>query len=91
MHGTVWVAKHLPGKQNVAANAISRGNLPLFFHQVPTAAREPTLIRQELVEIIGLHPPDWTSLFWRTQLANILSWVLLHRHNAPTEVANNSS
>ena len=36
-------ATHIAGKQNVAADALSRDNLPLFFQQVPQAAdREAT-------------------------------------------------
>lgn len=38
----VLMEEYLPGRLNEAADAISRGNLPLFFRQVPTAARHPT-------------------------------------------------
>ena len=35
------MAEHLPGKQNEAADVLSRDNCFLFFYQVPTASREP--------------------------------------------------
>ncbi len=75
VHGVALVAEHLPGKQNEAADALSRGNLSLFFRQVPTAARESTLIPQELLEILVLNQPDWTSVFWRSRFTNILRWA----------------
>ena len=67
----VLVAEHLPGRLNVAADAISRGNLPLFFQQVPTAAQCPTTIPQELLDILVAHQPDWTSAHWRSRFAVI--------------------
>ena len=67
-------ADHLPGKQNGAADALSRGNLPLFFHQVPAAAQEPTRIPQALRDIVVTGQPDWTSSSWRTRCASILQW-----------------
>ena len=50
----VLMEEYLPGRLNEAADAISRGNLPLFFRQVPTAARHPTAIPQELLDILDL-------------------------------------
>ena len=35
-------AAHIPGKDNMAADAISRDNLPLFHSQVPQAAKDPS-------------------------------------------------
>ena len=43
------VAQHLPGRENVAADALSRDNLPLFYQQVPSATPHPTPIPEELV------------------------------------------
>lgn len=59
VHAMTLVAKHLPGKENDAADAISHGNLPVFFYQVPQAA-----IPKELLDILVLNQPEWTSAFW---------------------------
>ena len=40
----VLYAIHLPGKQNEAADALSRDNLPLFFEQVPQAEKKTTAV-----------------------------------------------
>ena len=40
-HQFTLVAKHIPGKNNEAADAISRNNLPLFYSQVPNAMGSP--------------------------------------------------
>lgn len=65
-------AQHLPGRENVAADALSRDNLPLFLQQVPRAKRDPTLLPQELVQALILHQPDWTSVSWRNLFNSIL-------------------
>ncbi len=68
-------AEHIPGKLNVAADSLSRNNLPLFLHQVPSAARHPTPIPAELNQALVLHQPDWTSESWRTWFASTLQKV----------------
>ena len=65
-NGTNVFAEHLPGKDNVAADALSRNNLPLFRQQVRQAAQLPTILPQELVLALVTHQPDWTSQKWRT-------------------------
>ena len=69
-------ASHIAGKQNVAADALSRDNLPLFFQQVPQAAgREATKIPVELIKLLVLRQPDWTSASWRSLFEAILQKV----------------
>ena len=58
-------AQHLPGRDNVAADALSRDNLPLFHQQVRQAASSPTPIPDELLQTLILHQPDWMSQSWR--------------------------
>ena len=69
------VAQHLPGRENVAADALSRDNLPLFYQQVPSASRHPTPIPEKLVWALILHQPDWTSQMWRQWFSSILQKV----------------
>ena len=68
-------AQHLPGRENVAADALSRNNLPLFLQQVPGAKQDPTLLPQELVQALILQRPDWTSVSWRNLFNSILQKV----------------
>ena len=59
-HFTAY-AVHLPGVQNVAADALSRNDTSSFFQQVPIASRMPVLVPLELMEALIFHQPDWTS------------------------------
>ena len=59
-----FVAEHIPGVINVAADAISRNNLPLFHSivpQIPQAA-----IPQPVMELLVTNRPDWGSKSWTT-------------------------
>ena len=57
-------ARHIPGTQNGAADAISRDNLPLFFSLLQVADRWPAPIPQALVALLVTERPDWTSAAW---------------------------
>ena len=60
--GFTFTAAHIPGIQNVAADALSRGNLMLFcsiFPQVPEA-----LVPPPLWEAIVQRMPDWSCPHW---------------------------
>ena len=69
------LAEHLPGRENVAADALSRGNRDLFFQQVPSSTKEPTAIPKVLLDVLVNHQPDWTSRTWRERCAATLQWV----------------
>ena len=68
-------AVHLPGKNNVAADCLSRDNLPQFFQQVPTASTHPTQLPDELLNALIHHRPDWTSKKWKVWFDSILTKV----------------
>ena len=68
-------AAHVPGRENVAADALSRDKLPLFRTQVPNAAKKPAAVPQELLELLILRQPDWTSADWRSLFASIFQRV----------------
>ena len=74
-HSTNIFAEHLPGKDNVAADALSRDSLPLFHQQVQWAARLPTQLPQELILALVTHQPDWTSPKWRSWFNTTLEKV----------------
>ena len=57
-------ACHIPGQQNVWADAISRNNLPLFFSQAPEMDSQPTQVPPKLTELLVRTQPDWMSPAW---------------------------
>ena len=65
-------AEHVPGEQNVAADAISRNNLSLFSQVLPGASPQPCPIPQSLVELLIVQRPDWTSPSWTALFKNCL-------------------
>ena len=69
------LVEHFPGRENVAADALSRGNRDLFFQQVPSSTKEPTAIPEVLLDVLVNHQPDWTSRTWRERCAATLQWV----------------
>ena len=67
-------AQYLPAAQNVSADALSRGNLPLFFAHNLQVSPMPAIIPKELGELalnISLlwTFPSWTRLFSTTLTA----------------------
>jgi hypothetical protein len=57
-------ATHIPGVSNVAADALSRNDLPRFLQVAPEAAQVPTPIPPQLVDLVAGEQPDWTSPRW---------------------------
>ncbi len=57
-------AQHIPGEQNVVADAISRGKLALLFQVAPGTSPHPSPIPQALHELLVDQQPDWTSPSW---------------------------
>ena len=62
-------AAHIPGTQNVAADAISRNNIPLFLSLQPQAPHVQVMIPQPVMELLITRQPDWGSHTW-THLFN---------------------
>ena len=69
------VARHTPGAENGAADAISRNNLSFFFAQVPRAAAIPTPIPPEAVMALANESVDWLSRNWTRLFVFILNTV----------------
>ena len=58
-------ATHIPGAENIQADAISRDLIvALFFSQVPEACRSPTPIPPPVLALLVEKQPDWTSPTW---------------------------
>ena len=64
LHQFEIVAEHTPGCENIAADAISRDNLPLFRAQVPNAASAPSTIPPISVAFLTSTEIDWLSQDW---------------------------
>ena len=47
-----WVAAHIPGKLNIAADAVSRNNLPLFHLQFPEINTLSSSIPRAVVSLV---------------------------------------
>ena len=57
-------ASHVPGVNNVAADALSRNDFPRFLQAVPEVDRQSSLIPRALVDLLVRERPDWTSPRW---------------------------
>ena len=53
--------EHLPGAQNCTADQLSRYNIHSFFLTNPQADLLPTPLPPELLQIVAVTGPDWTS------------------------------
>ena len=62
-------ASHVTGSKNALADALSRNNVDQFLLLHPQASRRPAPIPQELVDLLIVSRPDWTSSHW-TRLWN---------------------
>ena len=58
-----FTATHIPGKLNIAADALSRNNLSKFFIQAPQADHQPTPVPSALVSLLS-QDITWTSKSW---------------------------
>ena len=68
----VLAPAHIPGKQNEAADHLSRDALSSFFQINPKAKRDPTPLGAELMAALVASQPDWTSETWRSVLRSSL-------------------
>ena len=62
-------ATHIPGVNNVLADALSQNNESLFHSLHPQANQSPTPIPASLLDLLIVEKPDWLSTHW-TQLWN---------------------
>ena len=64
-YDTTITIEHIAGVANVAADQLSRNNTHSFFSSYPQANRLPTLLPPELLQIVAVEGPDWTSPAFR--------------------------
>ena len=53
--------QHIPGSSNLAADYLSRNQLPKFFSCVPQASPLPIPLRPEVLHLVAMGCLDWTS------------------------------
>ena len=70
----LWV-QHIPGSQNIAADAISRNILQVLQEVAPQTSTHPTVISQLIESTVVTQRPDWLSPSWRRMLADLCNWV----------------
>ena len=68
-------AEHVPGAQNVAADALSRNKVTLFHSVFPQAQPNPTQVPQQLTSLLMDPGLTWTSDHWKRLFNDILSMV----------------
>ena len=62
------VARHIPGRGNIAADGVSRNNLDRLFLSRPQAERNPVQVPEGLVKQL-VSQQQWTSHNWKNWLA----------------------
>ena len=67
------IASHIKGSDNDLADAISRNNLGYFFSRYPQASCTPTALPQELLDLLIVAKPDWTSSHWTNLWTSIFA------------------
>jgi len=63
-HQCEIVARHIPGQHNVLADALSRNNIELFRMLHPQAQPWPAVLPEQLIRLLIIEQPDWTSQRW---------------------------
>ena len=60
----IFSSAHIPGTENVLADALSRNKAKLFLSLSPQARRLPSPIPRAVLELLLMEKPDWTSRAW---------------------------
>ena len=71
--------QHIPGTENISANALSRNNFPLFFMQNPQACQELTGLLPSLLDLVLDQKLSIASRRWMELLLDICHDVLHHQ------------
>ena len=73
MLSVCMTAEYLPGYLNIAADALSRGNVPGFHQAVPFAEASPSTIPPQLLDVLISRQPNWLSAEWSEAFQMCLS------------------
>ena len=86
-----FYAEHISWVENGAADALSRGNQSSFLSQVHSAHWRPTKIHDELLQVLVMKNPDWTSESWTHLLQSFLQRVWQNQPNERIAAARTGS
>ncbi len=73
--GMSIMAVHLPGKDNIRADALSRNDLTRFLQAAPKADRVPTQVPGQVLALLVEEQPDWISPRWTELFATSIRQV----------------
>ena len=77
--GFHYMAVHVLGVANGAANALSHNDLPLFYSLVPQAHAR-SVVPGQLQDLLITNPPNWGSSAWTNQFRSCLAVVSPLQH-----------
>ena len=78
------LVSHIPGRENSAADALSRDKVIDFFSLLPQAPRMPSLVPQALCKLLADQSITWTSQRWRGLFRDSLRTVSQRAPRRPT-------
>ena len=81
IYGFNFMAEHIPGVQNTAADAISRNNLTLFHSLIPQV--RCSIIPQPVIYLLVTKKPDWGSKEWTQAFKASLTREFQRPHRQP--------
>lgn len=80
--------EHISGVSKLAADMLSRNNIPHFLLSFPHADKLPTPIHPLLNFIVSPTCPDWTSSIFRQKLKDIISMTYQNPPGKLTQLAD---
>ncbi len=86
IHNLLYSVVHIPGTAIIAADALSRDNLPLFCSLYPQVPRQD--IPQSLMDLLVTDMPDWGSNHWIALFRRSLREVWPAPQSLPTGQGN---
>ena len=66
---------HITGAANTTADHLSRNNMSSFFSLNPQASPLPTVLPPQLLQLVAVDSPDWTSTHFRKLFKAIITKV----------------
>ena len=83
----VAAAEHIPGTENIVADAISRNLIATVFDVCPQLSVVACQVPEGWIALLEDNTGDWTSS-WRTQFLDCLKQASPPARLRPTEAAN---
>ena len=91
VHNITLSASHTPGVDNVAADALLRNNLPVFFASNPQASQVPSGVPLCLQELVFNQAHRWISSNWNLLFSTTLAIVSHLLPKPPTQLPSDAT